>query len=57
MTDDLREFSSEGWLEDEEDRRIAVARLNDDLPPIPLAEVVKQLNLEDVDRRSTPHRA
>jgi len=34
-------------MEDEEDYQIALARLKDNLPTIPLEDVVKQLDLED----------
>ena len=34
------------FLDEQEDYLIAVARLEDNLPPIPLAEVVKQLGLD-----------
>jgi len=71
MKEDLQGFSSEERLENEKDRRIAVDRLKENLPPIPLAEVVRQLDLREVagersptsespqasDRRSTPERA
>jgi len=36
----------EEFLDEQEDYLIAVARLEDYLPPIPLAEVIKQLGLE-----------
>jgi len=46
--DDSQGASSrtEEGLEDQEDYRIAMARLKDGLPTIPLDEVVKQLGLE-----------
>ncbi len=34
------------FLDEQEDYLIAVARLEDNLPPIPLPEVVKQFGLE-----------
>jgi RHH-type rel operon transcriptional repressor/antitoxin RelB len=34
------------FLEDQEDYLIAISRLEDNLPPIPLAEVVKRLGLD-----------
>lgn len=34
------------FLDEQEDYLIAVARLEDDRPPIPLAEVVKNLGLD-----------
>ncbi len=34
------------FLDEQEDYLIAVARLEDNLPPVPLAEVVKQLDLD-----------
>ena len=35
------------FLDEQEDYLIAVARLEENLPSIPLAEVVKQLGLDD----------
>jgi len=34
------------FLDEQEDYLIAVSRLEDNLPPIPLAEVVKELGLD-----------
>jgi RHH-type rel operon transcriptional repressor/antitoxin RelB len=34
------------FLEEQEDYLIAISRLEDNLPPIPLAEVVKRLGLD-----------
>lgn len=34
------------FLDEQEDYLIAISRLEDNLPPIPLAEVVKQLGLD-----------
>lgn len=34
------------FLDEQEDYIVAVSRLEDNLPPIPLAEVVKQLGLD-----------
>ena len=34
------------FLEEQEDYLISISRLEDDLPPIPLAEVVKRLGLD-----------
>jgi RHH-type rel operon transcriptional repressor/antitoxin RelB len=34
------------FLDEQEDYLIAIARLEDNLPPIPLAEVVKRLGLD-----------
>jgi RHH-type transcriptional regulator, rel operon repressor / antitoxin RelB len=36
----------EEFLDEQEDYLIAVARLEENLPPIPLAEVVKRLGLD-----------
>jgi hypothetical protein len=46
MMDDSQGARTQEELEDEEDYRIAVARLKDGLPTIPLDEVVRQLGLE-----------
>lgn len=35
------------FLDEQEDYLIAMSRLEDDLPSVPLAEVVKQLGLDD----------
>ncbi len=34
------------FLDEQEDYFVAIARLEEDLPPIPLAEVVKRLGLD-----------
>jgi RHH-type rel operon transcriptional repressor/antitoxin RelB len=34
------------FLDDQEDYRIAIARLEENLPPIPLKDVVKRLGLD-----------
>lgn len=34
------------FLDDQEDYRIAISRLEEDLPPIPLKDVVKRLGLD-----------
>jgi hypothetical protein len=46
MMDDSQVARTEEELEDEEDYQIAMARLKDGVPTIPLDEVVKQLGLE-----------
>ena len=47
MNNDTPERPNDELLEDEEDRRIALARLKDKRATIPLEEVVKQLGLDD----------